>query len=99
MAETLKTKVLVIGGGPGGYVAAIRAGQLGLDTTLVEGDTLGGTCLIRGCIPSKAMIHVAGEFETMAKAASTGLNGITLASAPALDMAKTVQWKEGIVGK
>src|SRR5271166_5841215 len=99
MSERINTRVLVVGGGPGGYVAAIRAGQLGLDTTIVEADTLGGTCLIRGCIPSKAMIHVAGEFETMAKAASAGLNGITLASAPTIDMAKTVQWKNGIVGK
>jgi dihydrolipoamide dehydrogenase len=99
MSERITTKVLVVGGGPGGYVAAIRAGQLGLDTTIVEADTLGGTCLIRGCIPSKAMIHVAGEFETMARAASTGLNGITLASAPAIDMAKTVAWKNGITGK
>ncbi len=69
MPETIHAKVLVVGGGPGGYVAAIRAGQLGLDTVLVERDKLGGTCLIRGCIPSKAMIHVAGEFETMARAA------------------------------
>ena len=99
MSDAIHTKVLVIGGGPGGYVAAIRAGQLGLDTTLVESDTLGGTCLIRGCIPSKAMIHVAGEFETMAKAASIGLNGIRLAAAPVLDMAETVRWKEGITGK
>ena len=99
MSEHITTKVLVVGGGPGGYVAAIRAGQLGLDTTIVEADALGGTCLIRGCIPSKAMIHVGGEFEAMAKAASKGLNGITLASAPALDMAKTVAWKNGITGK
>ena len=69
MAEHIHTKVLIVGGGPGGYVAAIRCGQLGLDTTLVEGDRLGGTCLIRGCIPSKALIHAAGAFETMAKAA------------------------------
>ena len=60
MGETLKAKVLVVGGGPGGYVAAIRAGQLGLDTVLVEADRLGGTCLVRGCIPSKALIHAAG---------------------------------------
>ena len=99
MSERINTKVLVVGGGPGGYVAAIRAGQLGLDTTIVEADKLGGTCLIRGCIPSKAMIHVAAEFETMAKAASAGVNGITLKSAPALDMAKTVEWKEGVVRK
>ena len=53
---TSSTDVLVIGGGPGGYVAAIRAGQLDLDVTLVEMDAYGGTCLNRGCIPSKAMI-------------------------------------------
>ena len=56
----LRCKVLVIGGGPGGYVAAIRAGQLGLDTILVEADRLGGACLNVGCIPSKALIHAAG---------------------------------------
>jgi dihydrolipoamide dehydrogenase len=99
MPETIKTKVLVIGGGPGGYVAAIRAGQLGLDTTLVEADRLGGTCLIRGCIPSKAMIHVAGEFETMQRAAKKSRHGISLASPPALDMPELVRWKEGIVNK
>ena len=46
--------LVVIGGGPGGYVAAIRASQLGMDVTLVEKDALGGTCLNRGCIPTKA---------------------------------------------
>ena len=50
--ETKKCQVLVIGAGPGGYVAAIRAGQLGLKTIIVEGEKAGGTCLIRGCIPS-----------------------------------------------
>ncbi len=47
----LSCKVLVIGGGPGGYVAAIRAGQLGLDTIVIEAGRLGGTCLNIGCIP------------------------------------------------
>ena len=69
MPETLRPRVLVIGGGPGGYVAAIRAGQLGLDTVLVEGERLGGTCLIRGCIPSKALIHAADKFADIAGAA------------------------------
>ena len=55
----LRCKVLIIGGGPGGYVAAIRAGQLGQDTILVEADRVGGTCLNVGCIPSKALIHAA----------------------------------------
>jgi len=100
MAETINTKVLVVGGGPGGYVAAIRCGQLGLDTVLVEADKLGGTCLIRGCIPSKAVIHSAGYFETMTRAASAkGLHGIKLASPPTLDMAALVAWKETVVKK
>ena len=99
MAEIIHTKVLVVGGGPGGYVAAIRAGQLGLETVLVENDKLGGTCLIRGCIPSKAIIHVAEEFETMARAAVKQRHGVSLKTVPAIDMAETVRWKETIVGK
>jgi len=97
MTETLKPKLLVVGGGPGGYVAAIRAAQLGLETVLVEADRLGGTCLIRGCIPSKALIHAAGEFETMAKASTKGHLGIRLKTAPELDLAETVRWKDGVV--
>ena len=58
-----KKRVLVIGGGPGGYVAAIRAAQLGGDVTLVEKKELGGTCLNVGCIPTKALLH-ASEFVT-----------------------------------
>ena len=58
----IKCKVLVIGAGPGGYVCAIRAGQLGLDTVVVDEARAGGTCLNIGCIPSKAMIHAADEF-------------------------------------
>src|SRR5436305_2993836 len=99
MTDTIHTRVLVLGGGPGGYVAAIRAGQLGLDTTLIETDRLGGTCLIRGCIPSKAIIHVAGEYETMALAAAKPRHGLSLKSAPAVDFADTVRWKETVVDK
>ena len=63
MSQTTKTTtLLVIGGGPGGYVAAIRAGQLGVPTILVEGERLGGTCLNIGCIPSKALLHNAARF-------------------------------------
>lgn len=98
MSQHISTKILVVGGGPAGYVAAIRAGQLGLETTIVEADKLGGTCLIRGCIPSKAIIHVAGEFEEMAQAAEgKGRHGISLKTKPALDMPDLVRWKEGIV--
>ena len=97
--ETLKAGVLVVGGGPGGYVAAIRCGQLGLDTVIVEADRVGGTCLIRGCIPSKAMIHAATVFEGMVQASKDGQFGIKLATAPTLDMAETVRWKETIVDR
>jgi dihydrolipoamide dehydrogenase len=99
MTQILKTKVLIIGAGTGGYVAGIRCGQLGLDTVLVDGsDGLGGTCLNVGCIPSKAIIHAASKFETVAKAAGDGTLGIT-ASEPAIDLSKTVAWKDGIVRK
>ena len=96
MPETLRPRVLVVGGGPGGYVAAIRAGQLGLDTVLVEAKRLGGTCLIRGCIPSKALIHAADRFADMA--GGTAL-GITLDTPPRLDLARTIAWKDGIVDR
>jgi dihydrolipoamide dehydrogenase len=99
MIQTLKTKVLIIGAGTGGYVAGIRCGQLGLDTVLVDGgDGLGGTCLNVGCIPSKAIIHAAGKYEIVTKAAGDGTLGIT-ASTPAIDLLKTVAWKDGIVRK
>ena len=97
--QSIQTKLLVLGGGPGGYVAAIRAGQLGIETVLVEGDRLGGTCLIRGCIPSKALIHVASKFETMAHAVGGETDGIALKAAPEIDFAKTVAWKETILDK
>ncbi|NRA85987.1 MAG: dihydrolipoyl dehydrogenase [Rhizobiales bacterium] len=94
-------QVLVVGGGPGGYVAAIRAGQLGLDVILVEGDKVGGTCLIRGCIPSKALIHAASKFEDIKHIAisETGNLGISLSAAPKLDLAKTYEWKESVVNQ
>jgi dihydrolipoamide dehydrogenase len=88
----------VIGGGPGGYVAAIRAGQLGIPTVLVEGQALGGTCLNIGCIPSKALIHAAGEFEHACQFAKGSSLGIQVQS-PALDVTQTVRWKDGIVAR
>jgi dihydrolipoamide dehydrogenase len=99
MTNITKTKVLVVGGGPGGYVAAIRAGQLGLDTTLVEKDKLGGTCLIRGCIPSKALIHAADSFADMGHSIGKGRRGISISSKPSLKFGETVRWKDGIVSK
>src|SRR5258708_28538263 len=97
MQEPLSAKVLVIGGGPVAYVAAIRAGQLGLDTILVEGDRLGGTCLIRGCIPSKALIHAAARFSEITEAAGRSALGIGITAPPTLDFMKTVASEERIV--
>src|ERR671936_776044 len=58
--------IVVIGGGPGGYVAALRAAQLGAKTAIVEKDRVGGTCLVRGCIPTKALLQ-SSELYTQAK--------------------------------
>jgi dihydrolipoamide dehydrogenase len=90
--------LLVIGGGPGGYVAAIRAAQLGIATTLVEGEALGGTCLNIGCIPSKALIHVADEFATARGFAGNSPLGIRVQGAD-IDLGRAQAWKQGVVGK
>ena len=95
---TETTTLLIVGGGPGGYVAAIRAAQLGIATLLVEGEQLGGTCLNVGCIPSKALIHVADEFEKTRHFAGDSPLGIRVES-PTLDIAKAVHWKGGVVAK
>ena len=98
MTETTH-KLLVIGAGPGGYACAIRAGQLGIDTVVIEAGRPGGTCLNVGCIPSKALIHAAQEFETVARAASGNNPFGILAEKPRLDFSKTMAWKDGIVGR
>ena len=59
--------LVVLGGGPGGYVAAIRASQLGLKTAIVEKQKLGGTCLHKGCIPSKALLRSAEVYQQTKK--------------------------------
>lgn len=71
--ELPKPKVVVIGGGPGGYVAAIRAGQLGAEVTVIEKERMGGTCLNRGCIPTKALLHSAEVYQTAVNAAKAGV--------------------------
>ena len=98
MQQTLNTTLLIIGGGPGGYVAAIRAGQLGITTVLVEGQALGGTCLNIGCIPSKALIHVAEQLHQTRQHSQGSALGIQVA-APTLDIGKSVEWKDGIVDR
>ena len=99
MQPTQHTTLLIIGGGPGGYVAAIRAGQLGIPTVLIEGQSLGGTCLNVGCIPSKALIHVAEQFHATQRY-STGTSPLGIKTqAPTLDIGQSVQWKNTIVDR
>src|ERR671920_2425444 len=79
--------VIVLGSGPGGYVAAIRAAQLGLQTTIVERESLGGICLNWGCIPTKALLRSAEVFHQIKHADAYGLS----AGQPGFDLGKVVQ--------
>src|SRR6058998_2131544 len=65
--------VVVVGGGPGGYVAALRAAQLGARTAVIEKDRLGGTCLVRGCIPTKALLQSSELYSLVRGGADLGL--------------------------
>jgi dihydrolipoamide dehydrogenase len=93
---TTKTfDAVVIGAGPGGYVAAIRLAQLGKRTALVERESLGGVCLNWGCIPSKAFIAAGNLVDEIRRAADRGI----LVSEPKVDVAKLRAFKEGVVKK
>ncbi len=96
MSKEIKTQVVVLGAGPAGYSAAFRAADLGLDTIIVERySTLGGVCLNVGCIPSKALLHVAKVIEE-AKALSE--HGIIF-GAPQTDIDKVRLWKEKVINQ
>ncbi|MGE3180006.1 MAG: dihydrolipoyl dehydrogenase [Phycisphaerae bacterium] len=93
---TEETQLLVIGGGPGGYVAAFRAADLGIQTTIVDSsELLGGVCLREGCIPSKALLHVAHLIENAAEAEKFGLEF----KAPKIDVDKVRGFKQSVVDK
>ncbi|HEY8450497.1 MAG TPA: dihydrolipoyl dehydrogenase [Bacillota bacterium] len=87
------TDVLVIGGGPGGYPAAIRAAQLGKEVVLVEREALGGVCLNVGCIPSKALISAANSYRRIQEEAERGI----LVDNARVAMDKLQAWKQGVV--
>jgi dihydrolipoamide dehydrogenase len=92
----ISTQVLVLGSGPGGYAAAFRAADLGLDVTLVEKyATLGGVCLNVGCIPSKALLHVANVVHEIHEASAIGIN----VSEPSIDLDKVRAFKDKTVEK
>ena len=94
--EPIRTEIVVVGAGPGGYAAAFYAADLGKKVILVERDKrLGGVCLNRGCIPSKALLH-ATHLITAAK--ESELRGIRF-GAPTIDLAKLRAWKESILAK
>lgn len=82
--------LIVIGAGPGGYVAAIKAAKLGLRTAVVENRDIGGTCLNRGCIPAKAMIHASSLYREMQHCAEFGI----CASDVTYDYGKILAYKE-----
>ena len=87
--------VVVLGGGSGGYAAALRLAELGKDVVLVEKDKLGGTCLHRGCIPTKALLHAGEVADAARSAADIGVN-VTLGG---IDPARVRAYREGIVAK
>ena len=95
MADTQEYDLVILGAGSGGYAAALRAGQLGLKVALVEGDKVGGTCLHRGCIPTKALLHVAEVADEMREAPSIGVKG----SFEGIDMEALNAYKNGVIAK
>jgi dihydrolipoamide dehydrogenase len=95
MMSEQRFDAVVIGAGPGGYPTAIRLGQLGVKTAIVEREYMGGVCLNVGCIPSKAVIHAAKTFEKIGHADTLGIT----VGKPTIDMAKLQKWKGGVVTK
>src|SRR5437868_5995889 len=94
--EALKTEIVVLGAGPGGYAAAFYAADLGKKVILVERDKrLGGVCLNRGCIPSKALLHAAHTITTARESEHRGI----VFDAPSIDVTKLRTWKESILTK
>ncbi|MDS0300187.1 dihydrolipoyl dehydrogenase [Halogeometricum sp. S1BR25-6] len=90
----METELLVVGGGPAGYTAAIRGAQRGLDVALVEDGLIGGTCLNHGCIPSKALLSGTGTVHEMETASEMGIY-----VEPYVDLGEMVAWKDGVVDR
>lgn len=95
MADTQEYDIVVLGAGSGGYAASIRAAELGLKVALIEGDKVGGTCLHRGCIPTKALLHAAEVADEMREGASIGVRG----SFEGIDMGQLNSYKTGVIDR
>jgi len=93
--QEIESDITIIGGGPGGYVTAIQAAQNGAKVVLLEKDTIGGTCLNRGCIPTKALVHSAKVFKTMLQAEEYGCRADNIV----VDMEKVIMRKDKIVNQ
>jgi len=90
-----RADVAILGGGNAGYAAALRAAQLGLKVVMVESDKVGGTCLHRGCIPTKALLHSAEIIDTIKSSGNFGI----LASEPEVDWGKVLTYKDSVVSR
>src|SRR5580692_6017615 len=96
MADTSNLHIAIIGGGPGGYAAAFLAADLGLKVTLIDPEVNpGGVCLYRGCIPSKALLHVAKLIDESRHAKNWGIDYAD----PKIDLPRLRSWKEGVIKK
>ncbi len=93
--ESLRSEAVVIGTGPGGYVAGIRLAQLGKKTVVIERESVGGVCLNVGCIPSKALITASKRFDYVKHGETMGI----LAGEVRIDVARLQTWKDEVVGK
>src|SRR5512145_2664735 len=94
--DPIKTEIVVLGAGPGGYAAAFYAADLGMKVILVEKEkALGGVCLNRGCIPSKALLYAA---HTVAAAHESANRGISFVD-PKIDLPKLRHWKESVLAR
>lgn len=87
--------LVILGGGSGGYACALRASELGLSVILIDKDKLGGTCLHRGCIPTKALLHAAEVADSARESESFGVN----ATLNSIDMVKVNEYRDGVVGR
>ena len=87
--------LVILGGGSGGYAAALRGAQLGLSVALIEADKLGGTCLHRGCIPTKALLHAGEIADGTREASHFGIN----ATFNSIDMSGVNSYKDGVITK